>query len=150
MWKVDHMERHNCSLILHGSRDMPSNALDVCVHAAGTQAGCATEGGPQTALEALRKALEREGDAPAARRLSMTPGKGRRKGGMAVVVLDEMDQLLSADQGVLYDLFRLPQACPYAASCSSFSSCADSSVDSLLSLGMNRLPHQDCSCTVGL
>ena len=150
MWKVDHMERHNCSLILHGSRDMPSHALDVCVHAAGTQAGCATEGGPQTALEALRKALEREGDAPAARRLSMTPGKGRRKGGMAVVVLDEMDQLLSADQGVLYDLFRLPQACPCAASCSSFPSSADSSVDSLLSLSMNRLPHQDCSCTVGL
>ena len=118
LWQIDHMECRYCSLILHGSRIIPSHALDVCVHAAGTQAGCATEGGPQTALEALRKALEREGDAPAARRLSMTPGKSRRKGGMAVVVLDEMDQLLNADQGVLYDLFRLPQAGPYAASCS--------------------------------
>ena len=29
---------------------------------------------------------------------------------MAVVVLDEMDQLLSQDHSVLYDLFRLPQA----------------------------------------
>ena len=29
---------------------------------------------------------------------------------MAVVILDEMDQLLSQDHSVLYDLFRLPQA----------------------------------------
>lgn len=28
---------------------------------------------------------------------------------MAVVILDEMDQLLSQDHSVLYDLFRLPQ-----------------------------------------
>ena len=29
-----------------------------------------------------------------------------------MVVLDEMDQLLSQDHSVLYDLFRLPQASP--------------------------------------
>ena len=65
--------------------------------------------GPQAALESLKKALDLPSEAPGARRLS-TPSKSRRARGMAVIVLDEMDQLLSQDHSVLYDLFRLPQA----------------------------------------
>ena len=75
---------------------------------AGSQPGATTEG-PQAALESLKKALELPSETPGARRLS-TPSKARRARGMAVVVLDEMDQLLSQDHSVLYDLFRLPQA----------------------------------------
>ena len=75
---------------------------------AGSQPGSATEGS-QAALESLKKALELPSEAPGARRLS-TPSKIRRARGMAVVILDEMDQLLSQDHSVLYDLFRLPQA----------------------------------------
>ena len=67
--------------------------------------------GPQAALESLKKALELPSEAPGARRLG-TPSKSRRARGMAVIVLDEMDQLLSQDHSVLYDLFRLPQASP--------------------------------------
>ncbi|CAL5228465.1 g11605 [Coccomyxa viridis] len=74
----------------------------------GSQPGSATEGS-QAALESLKKALELPSEAPGARRLS-TPSKIRRARGMAVVILDEMDQLLSQDHSVLYDLFRLPQA----------------------------------------
>lgn len=77
---------------------------------AGAQSPSASEG-PQAALESLKRALEQHSEAAAAgsRRLS-SGGKGKRGRGMAVVVLDEMDQLLSQDHSVLYDLFRLPQA----------------------------------------
>lgn len=77
--------------------------------AAGSQPGGATER-PQSALEGLKRSLEQPSEAPGARRLSSSGSKGKRGGGMAVVVLDEMDQLLSQDHSVLYDLFRLPQA----------------------------------------
>ena len=44
---------------------------------------------------------------------SSTPHKGtpskRRGVGMLVVICDEMDQLMSTAQDVLYDLFFLPQ-----------------------------------------
>ena len=74
--------------------------------------------GPQAALESLKRALERHnGAAPAAIRRLSTGGKSKRAGGMAVVVLDEMDQLLSQDHSVLYDLFRLPQASLLSQAC---------------------------------
>ena len=45
------------------------------------------------------------------------PGKGIKgrissKTGRIIVVLEEMDALISGDQSILYDLFRLPQVRP--------------------------------------
>ena len=76
---------------------------------AGAQSPSASEG-PQAALESLKRALEQHSEAAATGHRLSSGGKGRRGRGMAVVVLDEMDQLLSQDHSVLYDLFRLPQA----------------------------------------
>lgn len=76
---------------------------------AGAQSPSASEG-PQAALESLKRALEQHSEAAAAgsRRLS-SGGKGKRGRGMAVVVLDEMDQLLAGDHAVLTELFLLPK-----------------------------------------
>ena len=76
---------------------------------AGAQSPSTSEG-PQAALESLKRALEQHSEAAAAGRRLSSGGKSKCARGMAVVVLDEMDQLLSQDHSVLYDLFRLPQA----------------------------------------
>lgn len=83
---------------------------------AGAQTASTSEG-PQAALEGLKRALEQHSEAAAADRRLSTGGKGKRARGMAVVVLDEMDQLLSQDHSVLYDLFRLPQASLLSQAC---------------------------------
>ena len=64
------------------------------------------------ALEALQAVMTQ----PLPDRTKATPSK--RKGsahGMMVVVCDEMDQLMSSAQEVLYDLFFLPQVLLYPA-----------------------------------
>ena len=61
-------------------------------------------------LELLKEALQ----APAAKGRSgkskATPQARSRR--MVMVILDEIDQLVSQDQAVLYELFALPQVMP--------------------------------------
>ena len=65
---------------------------------------------PDQALEALQAVMTQ----PLPDRSKTTPSKRRGSAhGMMVVVCDEMDQLMSSAQEVLYDLFFLPQVqCP--------------------------------------
>lgn len=44
-----------------------------------------------------------------------TPLKKGKQPGMLVLILDEMDQLISQDCTILYTLFSLPQVCPLLA-----------------------------------
>lgn len=67
------------------------------------------------ALGAAEKS-QKPGDTEAARRQSIAghwssigPSGGKRAARMIVAVLDEMDQLISQDQSVLYELFTLAQ-----------------------------------------
>ena len=77
-------------------------------------------GDAPAALAALKAAMQAMGaaarpsptaDAKAAGRGRRRAGarKGLRPGGVAVVVLDEMDQLLAGDTSVLTELFLLPK-----------------------------------------
>ena len=76
---------------------------------------------PTQALETLQAALTQPlpGQHSSTSQAKGTPGRtpGKRRGsgqgvGMLVVVCDEMDQLMSTAQDVLYDLFFLPQVHP--------------------------------------
>jgi Cdc6-like AAA superfamily ATPase len=63
-----------------------------------------------TTLEALKQVVRMpQRDAVQNRRASMSAARARR---MVVVILDELDQLISQDQAVLYELFKLPQVWP--------------------------------------
>ena len=68
------------------------------------------------ALKAALGVTARDASSEAERRQSTGGGRrssvgcgGKRGRRMIVAVLDEMDQLISQDQSVLYELFTLPQ-----------------------------------------
>ncbi len=61
---------------------------------------------PDQSLEALQAVLTQ----PLPDSKKATPSKRKGSGqGMMIVICDEMDQLMSSAQDVLYDLFFLPQ-----------------------------------------
>ena len=89
---------HTCTTAL-----LPAGPGIVYPAAASTAEAASASG---QALEALQAVITQ----PLPDRSKMTPSK--RKGlshGMMVVICDEMDQLMSTAQEVLYDLFFLPQ-----------------------------------------
>ncbi len=64
-------------------------------------------------LEALQAVMTQ----PLPDRTKVTPSKRKGSGhGMMIVICDEMDQLMSSAQEVLYDLFFLPQVSQDSAS----------------------------------
>jgi len=107
-----HAERQRTHRCRPGERALLLTSVDPA-GASGAGAGAAAAA---VALAALKDAVQAAGRAPRGRAAPRT-GAGRapraRKGpaprGPAVVVLDEMDQLLAGDQAVLTELFLLPK-----------------------------------------
>lgn len=103
-----------------GSCLLDKSSLRECSLSLWTGTGSACTGESQAgvlgALKAALGVMARDTSSEADRRQSTGTGRrssvcggGKRGRRMIVAVLDEMDQLISQDQSVLYELFTLPQ-----------------------------------------
>ena len=97
----------HCDVCLHTLHRQTAPLLSgtSIVYPAGAAAAEAASTGDQ-ALEALQAVITQ----PLTDRSKTTPSKRKMSShGMMIVICDEMDQLMSSAQEVLYDLFFMPQ-----------------------------------------
>ena len=69
----------------------------------------ASREGSESCMELLGQQLVRKPPAACGKAGKGSKGQSSSATGMVVVVLEEMDALISGDQSILYDLFQLPQ-----------------------------------------